>query len=862
MGIRGVRCLAVASLVCFGLAVSVPAAGEDAAQADTLEQRAGALAKDLVDQLLRHTDTHGQQLALQPLEPEAFKGLDEHGRRQLHDLLVRSLGSEIRDSYRLVNPGRFKDISRMLEDSGDSAWFERYIELLRGAEADISISCNAGAPSKGAIELTCSADTVEPFANLGAARTLLRTDWLAGPVDPAWGLASVAEAVVKHTQGTGNLNVSVVDAQSGEKTALSQYIAKRLLDEFHSKKRDWRGPRPVGGSEEAKSYRARGELERHEARFELRIELHSPEGVMETTFRKIMHWTPELRQLASGEGPRQPPPRGECGTGADIGKRMLKDGTMLADWVLLAQGVRLKEKDYLNLIVEAKRHLSEHCGWDAVSDVMDAAVSGLAEELGTAIERDARSGLVRLMRVEASVGRHPALLRLRARAHARLGGLRKEEQAYAEWLAAAPRDHPDRLDILEAQFRVQARITIKDAEDALGLDGRRRSLVRRGLRMLGVAAGEGSAEFDDTFRVLLRSWQASNDYAGTGYLTADQAEALVANGRADEEREQDDAAFGQARAVDTSRAYATYLARYPDSPHAPVAQRLLDATSIREAEERARKAAVTDEQLLALRAEERLLIERGLASERAGGGTVDGEFDDAFRAVLRDWQEANGGRETGYLTGAQAAALMTLGRGAEADDTAFAKAKEVATASAYKAYLSRYPNGRHAEVAKRFLDAIRTGEDDTAFARAKAEGTAESYASYLEAYPSGRHVVEARRLRDEARRRAEVARAAEPEACPGIVSIFRQTMRDMSECGYEHAFHDYLISRTKFENHWFVEWDDSDGTTLKNAFSDDIEQRTEPIGWPSCYLGTEHLSDSKVRIFYFLITLESKWHLV
>ena len=73
MGIRGIRCLAVASLVCFGLAVSVPAAGDDAAQADTLEQRAGTLAKDLVDQLLRHTDTHGQKLALQPLDSEAFK---------------------------------------------------------------------------------------------------------------------------------------------------------------------------------------------------------------------------------------------------------------------------------------------------------------------------------------------------------------------------------------------------------------------------------------------------------------------------------------------------------------------------------------------------------------------------------------------------------------------------------------------------------------------------------------------------------------------------------------------------------------------------------------------------------------------
>ena len=852
---RGLRHLARAYITCLGLALFVSVFGEDVARADTLEKAAGSLAKALVDQLLRHRDTHGQQLALQPLEPSRFKGLDERGRQQLHDLLVRSLGSEIRQSYRLVNPGRFKDISRMLEDSGDSAWFERYIELLRGAEADINISCSAGAPSKGAIELTCSADTVEPFVNRGAARTLLRTDWLAGPVDPVWGLASVAEAIVRHMQGAGNLNASVVDAQSGEETALSQSIAKRLLDEFHAKKRAWRGPRPVGGSQEARDYRARGEIERHETRFELRIELDSPEGVMETTFRETMNWTPDLRRLASGSGRQLPPQGGECGTDADIGKRTLADGMMLSDWILLAQEVRLKDGEYLNLIVEAKTLLSEHCGWDAVSDIMDAAVSGLAEELGTAIERDARSGLKRLKRVEASAGRHLALLRLRAQAHARLNGLREEKQAYTEWLAVAPADHPDRLAVLMAQRRIQARITIRDAEDALGLDGRRRSLVRRGLRVLGVATGEGNAEFDDTFRVLLRSWQTSNGHAETGYLTADQAGALVAEGRADEEREQDDAAFAQARAADTSKAYATYLARYPDGPHAPVAQRLLAAASAREAEERALKEAAAGEQLLGLRAEERVLIERGLASWKVGGSVVDGRFDDAFRTVLRDWQqEANGGRGTGYLTGEQAADLMTLGRKAEAlkkDDTAFARAKAVDTAPAYEAYLSSYPNGRHAAAAKRSLEAIRAREDDAAFSRARAEGTEESYVSYLSAYPSGRHVVEAHRLQAEARRRAEAARTAEDEACPEIVSVYRKTMRDMSEYRYEYAFHDYLISRTKFENHWFVKWDDSKNEMiLKNTFSDDIEQRVDWVGWPACYLGTERLSGSKVRIFY------------
>ena len=171
---------------------------------------------------------------------------------------------------------------------------------------------------------------------------------------------------------------------------------------------------------------------------------------------------------------------------------------------------------------------------------------------------------------------------------------------------------------------------------------------------------------------------------------------------------------------------------------------------------------------------------------------------------------------------------------------------------AYETYLSSYPNGRHAAVTKRSLEVIRAREDDAAFVRAKAEGTVESYASYLEAYPSGRHMMEADRLRSEARRRAQAAREAEHEACPEIVSTYRKSMRDVSECDYEHTLHDYLISRTKFEDHWFVKWDNfKHEMMLKNALSGDIERRADWIGGPSCYLGTEHLSGSKVRIFYF-----------
>ena len=420
---------------------------------------------------------------------------------------------------------------------------------------------------------------------------------------------------------------------------------------------------------------------------------------------------------------------GECEEGADPGERMLVDepGRKLKDWALLTDH-QLKTGGYdygdlLEVLVKAKTYLAEHCEWDRVAKIMDAVISGLAQELGAAIERGARTGLEQLLAVEESAGRHLALLRLRARAYELLEDRREQDRAYTEILEIAPDDPAVRLPILEAQDRIRIEIGREDAENALGLGGSERSLVRRGLSSFGFDVGEGPAELDKSFRAVLRSWQSSKGYLDTGYLTREQVQALMAEGRAAQKRERAERAFARAKAADTEASYAAYLAEYPNGEHAAEAERRMKAARAREDEARARAAAEMAERDLALGAEDRALVERGLASSGGDSGEVDGRFDAAFRSALRSWQSSKGYLDTGYLTAEQVQALMAEGRAAqkrERAERAFARAKAADTEASYAAYLAEYPSGEHAAEAERRMKAARAREDE-ARARAAAE---------------------------------------------------------------------------------------------------------------------------------------------
>ena len=807
MNIRMLRRFVLPAVLCAQLALlPLPAAGQSGAGADDPQRVADMLADELVSGMREHSELLRQRVALQPLDPKEFVALDKRERRRLHDLLVGSLRSEIRGSYDLADPSNFAAIARILEGRGESDWLDRYMELFRKAEAQINITCTASPSSPGKFEVSCKAFTMEPSENRGTGKGEFSKDWLAAPMDPDWALASIAEEIVAYMQGVGGLDrVTSVDSKEKAETVLSVEVAKMLRDKFSEKRRSWPGWRPVDAAKGEAGHRAVVEVQRYEDKLDLRVELYSgAEDTFQTSFRESMHWTLALHELAGVAGER-PVAGGECDAGADPGERWLDDeGLRLADWVLL-EGDRLESADYdvyRDVMIRAKRYLSEHCEWEAVAKILDAAITGVATVLKAEIVNDARRGLARLVRVEASAGKHLKLLELRAQAHKSLGERREQDRAYSEWLEVALRTHPRRLDILKTQREIRVEIKREDDERALGLDGRERNLVRKGLSSLGHDAGEGPAEFDEPFREELRSWQASNGRLKTGYLTAEQAKALMAEGEAVEERKRDDEAFARAKAENTATAYEAYLSKFPEGRYVEEARRRLEAIRAREDDaafarakranteasyaaylsqypdgrhaaeaRRLRKAvrvrdmAAAEEATLGLTREQRVLVERGLAAWKAGGGAVDGRFDAAFRGVLRSWQASKGHLDTGYLTAEQAQALMAEGVAAEAqenDDRAFARAKAADTAEAYETYLSEYPNGRHVAEARRLLEAIHDREDDAAFARAKRADTEAAYAAYLSQYPDGRHAAEARRLRETARVRE--AAAAQEEA--------------------------------------------------------------------------------------------------
>ena len=626
------------------------------------ERAARLLADDLVTKM-RHSEKQGQLVALEPLRADRFLDLDERRRQQLYDLLMGSLRSEVAGSYDMVNPSRFESLSRTIEETGGMDWFDRYLRIVGDAGAQISISCRAGPARQGRFTLFCSADSVEPYRNLVSAQREFEKEWLTGPVDPAWAIASIAEAVVEHMQGSGRLGaVSIEDAETGSATVLSTHFADMLRDEVSEKLRARTGLRPVEEGPGQARYRAAGTIRRYEDRMEVRVELYAGDGdYPETTFREKLHWTNELEELSSAAvKPSGPGP--ECGPDDEIGQRRLADGTRLADWVLLADDLlRTGTANYSQLIVESTKLLADHCDWLEVKKILDAAVSAVENELAAVIAGDARAGLERLLLVEAAAGRHLGLIRLRAQAHASLKEYRKEERAYAEWLELAPDTppHPDRLEVLRAQRRLLVLVAAEDGEAALALDARSRQLVRQGLASEGFAGGEGSAEFGGVFRGALSAWQAAKGFPETGYLDAGQAQSLMAIARA-------------------------------------------------------RMAAEEGEQRLELNSEARMLVERGLASWRTGGGRVDGTFDTAFRAVLRSWQAENGHAVTGFLTESQSDTLSAVGlaeKVREEDDAAFREAVEANTAAAYLAYLKAFPDGLHrAEAEQRHAEAAAREE--------------------------------------------------------------------------------------------------------------------------------------------------------
>ena len=79
-------------------------------------------------------------------------------------------------------------------------------------------------------------------------------------------------------------------------------------------------------------------------------------------------------------------------------------------------------------------------------------------------------------------------------------------------------------------------------EQQLGLDRAARVLVQQGLASLDYSVGAADGLFGPATRSVLREWQRGKGFVATGYLTREQADALIATGRdavaAQQEREE------------------------------------------------------------------------------------------------------------------------------------------------------------------------------------------------------------------------------------------------------------------------------------------------------------------------------------
>ena len=110
----------------------------------------------------------------------------------------------------------------------------------------------------------------------------------------------------------------------------------------------------------------------------------------------------------------------------------------------------------------------------------------------------------------------------------------------------------------------------EEAELSLGLERAERRLVQEGLASLGLSPGPADGLFGHRTREALRRYQGEKGLTETGYLTADEAQALVALGeesaRREREKEEaergaDDESFARAKRLNTVAGYEEYLAR-------------------------------------------------------------------------------------------------------------------------------------------------------------------------------------------------------------------------------------------------------------------------------------------------------------
>ena len=139
----------------------------------------------------------------------------------------------------------------------------------------------------------------------------------------------------------------------------------------------------------------------------------------------------------------------------------------------------------------------------------------------------------------------------------------------------------------------------EDVESSLGLGRGARRMVQAGLSSLGYESGPADGLFGARTREAIRRYQGEKGFEATGYLRAEESQALVAVGeeaaraqakaeaeRREAQRRADDAVFAEAKTRGTVEAYEGYLEAYPEGRHVASARRLRREAEARERERR------------------------------------------------------------------------------------------------------------------------------------------------------------------------------------------------------------------------------------------------------------------------------------
>lgn len=251
------------------------------------------------------------------------------------------------------------------------------------------------------------------------------------------------------------------------------------------------------------------------------------------------------------------------------------------------------------------------------------------------------------------------------------------------------------------------------------------------------------------------------------------------------------ALWSGALALNTEEAFNNYIRRFPRGEFAEEAR--ARAAAIRAEPGR---AARLGEEALQLSRNARRQVQRNLTLLEYNTRGVDGIFGSGTRNAITNWQQVNGFAQTGYLTEEQVNRMQAQAQRREqqiaeeaaqadrarrqAENDYWQETGATGTIAGLRAYISRYPDGRYADVAQQRIEAAQDAEAQEARAQERAVwdnmravGDIGAFENYLRIYPNGEF------QRQASDRLAELRAARDRDDAPsgGIAGVFEQGER-------------------------------------------------------------------------------------